>query len=154
VRCTPAYNRVVNRTEKRKRVLALDVGTKRIGMAVTDELGITAQGLATLERQNKKSDLARLVHVLQEYDVGEVVVGMPLRMSGDEGTQAEKMRAFAHDLKEQSGLPLHFWDERLTSAEANRMLDEAGMTRLDRKGKVDQMAAVMILQSWMERNSR
>jgi putative holliday junction resolvase len=143
----------VNRPEKRRRVLALDVGTKRIGMAVTDELGITAQGLETLERQNKKADLSRLVHVLQEYDIGEVVVGMPLRMSGDEGIQAEKMRAFARDLAEQSGLPFHFWDERLTSAEANRLLDEAGMTRLDRKGKVDQMAAVMILQGWMEKNS-
>jgi putative Holliday junction resolvase len=141
----------VSHTEKIKRVLALDVGTKRIGMAISDELGITAQGIGTLERKNKKSDFAHLDTVLERYGVVELVVGIPLRMSGEEGTQAEKIRGFAQELKERTGLPLHFWDERLTSAEAHRVLNEAGMTRLDRKGKVDQMAAIMILQGWMEK---
>jgi putative Holliday junction resolvase len=141
----------VSHTEKIKRVLALDVGTKRIGMAISDELGITAQGIGTLERKNKKSDFAHLDTVLERYGVVELVVGIPLRMSGEEGTQAGKIRGFAQELKERTGLPLHFWDERLTSAEAHRVLNEAGMTRLNRKGKVDQMAAIMILQGWMEK---
>jgi putative holliday junction resolvase len=154
VRCGAAYNRGVPGGEKTNRVLALDVGTRRIGIAVTDELGITAQGLPTLERQNKRADLAALGRVAQEYGIAEIVVGMPLRMSGEEGTQAEKVRALAGEIERQCGVPVTFWDERLTSTEANRRLDEAGMTRLDRKGKVDQMAAVMILQAWLEKKSR
>lgn len=152
MRCGPAYNRVVSSAEKRGRVLALDVGLRRIGMAVTDELGITAQGLATLERANKKADLARLDAILRQYAIGEIVVGLPLRMSGEEGTQAQKIREFVRDLGEHTNLPIHVWDERLTSAEANRMLNEAGMTRQQRKGKVDRMAAVLILQGWIARH--
>src|SRR5215472_2710266 len=95
-----AYNLTVVSGEKSKpqRVLGLDVGARRIGLAVTDPLGITAQGLETLERKNKKQDFAYLNRVLREYDVKEIVVGLPLRMSGEEGTQAEKIRIFAEQL--------------------------------------------------------
>jgi putative holliday junction resolvase len=132
------------------RVLGLDVGLRRIGVAVSDPLGITAQGLETLQRRNKKHDLAWLERVIREYDVKEIVVGLPLRMSGAEGTQAEKIRVFAEMLAKEFGLPVHFWDERLTSSEANRLLRETELS-IEKRGKaVDRMAAVLILQGWME----
>jgi putative holliday junction resolvase len=134
----------------RRRVLGLDVGSKRIGVAVSDALGVTAQGLPTLHRQNKRLDFEALRKVIGEYDVSEIVVGFPLRMSGERGVQAEKMQGFADELRERFGLPVHLWDERLTSAEANRLLRETEMSIRRRGQVVDQMAAVLILQSWME----
>jgi putative holliday junction resolvase len=134
------------------RILGLDVGARRIGMAVTDPLGITAQGLETLQRRNKRTDFEQLRRVIREYKVKEIVVGLPLRMSGAEGTQSEKMRAFAEELHKKFGLPVHLWDERLTSAEANRFLRETELS-IEKRGKaVDRMAAVLILQGWMEGN--
>ncbi len=117
---------------------------------MSDLLGITAQGLETLRRRNKKYDLGCLERVIREYNVREIVVGLPLRMSGAEGTQSEKMRAFAEDLRKKFGLPVHLWDERLTSAEANRFLRETELS-IEKRGKaVDRMAAILILQGWME----
>jgi putative holliday junction resolvase len=134
-----------------RRVLGLDVGSKRIGIAVSDPLGITAQGLATLQRQNKRLDFERLGQLVRDYEIAEVVVGFPLRMSGAEGVQAEKMHLFADELRRRLQLPVHLWDERLSSAEANRLLRGTNMS-IQRRGQVvDQMAAVLILQSWMER---
>lgn len=133
-----------------RRVLGLDVGSKRIGIAISDPLGITAQGLETLQRQNKRLDFEKLSGLVRDYEVAEIVVGFPLRMSGEEGIQAEKMLRFAQELRERVGLPVHLWDERLTSAEANRLLRETEMSIKRRGQVVDQMAAVLILQSWME----
>jgi putative Holliday junction resolvase len=143
-----------NPSERRPgRVLGLDVGSKRIGVAVSDPLGITAQGLETLQRRNKRLDFEALAQVAKAYEVVEVVVGLPLRMSGEEGTQAEKMQHFASELAERLQLPVHLWDERLTSAEANRLLRETEMS-IQRRGQVvDRMAAVLILQSWMDRRA-
>jgi len=138
---------------KSGRLLGLDVGSKTIGMAVSDPLGITAQGLTTYRRQNKRLDFEALARVIQEYEVGEIIVGFPLRMSGAEGIQAEKMKLFAEELKKRSQLPVHLWDERLTSAEANRLLRVAEMSIKRRGEVVDRMAAVLILQSWMEHRS-
>jgi putative Holliday junction resolvase len=136
------------------RVLGLDVGSRRIGVAVSDPLGITAQGLETLERRNKRHDFEHLKRVIRQYEVKEIVVGLPLRMSGAEGTQSEKMRAFADELHKRFGLPVHLWDERLTSAEANRFLRETELS-IEKRGKaVDRMAAVLILQGWMELRGR
>jgi putative Holliday junction resolvase len=135
------------------RVLGLDVGSKRIGMAVSDPLGITAQGLDTLHRQNKRLDFEKLAEVLKKFEITQIVVGYPLRMSGSEGVQAEKMQRFADELRKRFQLPVHLWDERLSSAEANRLLRETDMSIRRRGQVVDQMAAVLILQSWME-NSR
>jgi putative Holliday junction resolvase len=112
-----------------------------------------AQGLPTIHRQNKRLDYAQLEKVIREYQVVAIVVGLPLRMSGQEGTQSEKMRSFAEDLQKHFGLPVHLWDERLTSAEANRVLRESEMSIQRRGAVVDQMAAVLILQSWMERRN-
>lgn len=136
-----------------RRILGLDVGSKTIGLAVSDPLGITAQGLPTLRRKNKRIDLGALREIIQKYEVAEIVVGYPLRMSGAEGTQSGKMVLFAEELKKQFDLPVHLWDERLTSAEANRVLRESEMS-IQRRGEVvDQLAAVLILQSWMEARS-
>ena len=135
------------------RILGLDVGSRRIGVAVSDPLGITAQGLETLQRRNKRHDLEYLQKVIQQYDVREIVVGLPLRMSGAEGTQSDKMQSFAEDLRKRFRLPVHLWDERLTSAEANRLLRETDLS-IEKRGKaVDRMAAILILQGWMERRA-
>jgi putative Holliday junction resolvase len=132
------------------RVLGLDVGARRIGVAVSDPLGITAQGLETLHRQNKKYDFEYLRRVIREYDVKEIVVGLPLRMSGAEGIQSDKMQVFAEEVRKRFKLPVHLWDERLTSAEANRLLRETDLS-IEKRGKaVDRMAAILILQGWME----
>jgi putative holliday junction resolvase len=136
------------------RVLALDVGSKRIGVAVSDPLGITAQGLETIQRQNKRKDMETLGRLLKDYEVREVVVGLPLRLSGAEGTQSEKMRRFASDLESHFGVTVHLWDERWTSTEANRLLRETDLSIEKRGRAVDRMAAILILQSWMEAHKR
>jgi putative Holliday junction resolvase len=136
------------------RVLGLDVGARRIGVAVSDPLGITAQGLDTLHRKNKKYDFSFLHRVIRDYDVKEIVVGLPLRMSGAEGIQAEKIQAFADDLRKHFKLPVHLWDERLTSAEANRLLRETDLSIEKRGQAVDRMAAILILQGWMENRTK
>lgn len=131
------------------RILAIDYGARRMGLAVSDPLGITAQGLETLERKNKRTDFARLESVLREYEVREIVLGLPLRMSGETGAQSLKVAEFAESLRRRFQLPVHLWDERLTSAEANRLLREAEVSSRKRAQAVDRMAAVLILQSFL-----
>jgi putative Holliday junction resolvase len=138
------------KTERRPRILGLDVGSKTIGLAVSDPLGITAQGLQTIRRQNNRLDFGQLEGLIREYEVAEIVVGYPLRMSGVEGTQAEKMQVFAEELRRRFKLPVHLWDERLTSAQANRLLRDSEISIRRRGEVVDQMAAVLILQNWMD----
>lgn len=139
--------------ERLPRILGLDVGSRRIGLAISDPLGITAQGLDTIRRQNKRLDFKQLERVIREYDVAQIVIGLPLRMSGAEGAPAEKMQAFAEDIRRRFHLPVHLWDERLSSAQANRLLRETDMSIKRRGQVVDQMAAVLILQSWMDARS-
>lgn len=134
----------------RSRVLGLDVGSKTIGLAVSDPLGITAQGLETIRRKNKRLDFEELEKVIRRFEVSEIVVGFPLRMSGVEGIQAEKMQRFAQELRQRCHLPVHLWDERLTSAQAHRVLRETDMSIRRRGQVIDRMAAVLILQSWMD----
>jgi putative Holliday junction resolvase len=133
--------------------LGLDVGSKTIGMAVSDLLGITAQGLTTMRRQNKRLDFGQLEKVIREYNVTEIVVGYPLRMSGAEGIQSDKMKLFAEELHKKFKLPVHLCDERLTSAQANRVLRDSEMSIKRRGEVVDRLAAVLILQSWMDMRS-
>ena len=134
----------------RPRVLGLDVGSRTIGMAVSDPLWITAQGLETIRRENKRKDLEQLAKVIRDYEIAEIVVGYPLRLSGAEGTQSEKMQAFAEELRKKFNLPVHLWDERLTSSQAHQILSEAEVSIEKRRKAVDRMAAMLILQSWME----
>jgi len=131
-------------------VLALDVGKKRIGMAVSDPLGVTAQGIETLERKRIREDLAKLKELADRWDVRTVLVGRPLHMSGDESRQSEYTAEFAARLGEYLGLPIVFWDERLTSAEAERMLRQAGATLGKRRKAVDRLSAVLLLESYLE----
>ena len=126
------------------------MGSKTIGVAVSDPLGITAQGLETIRRQNKRMDFERLEKVIQKYEIAEIVIGYPLRLSGAEGTQAEKMQSFARTIQERFHLPVHLWDERLTSAQASRVLRDSEMSIKRRGEVVDRLAAVLILQSWMD----
>jgi putative Holliday junction resolvase len=138
------------RPEQAARILALDFGSKNIGLAVSDELGLTAQGLPTLRRSNKRNDLDHLRRAIRQFGVSEIVLGLPLRMSGLEGVQAEKVHAFAEELRRRFKLPVHLYDERLTSVEANRVLRESEMSIQRRAEVVDQLAAVLILQSFLE----
>lgn len=124
-----------------------------MGLAVTDPLGITAQGLDTLERKNNRADFGRLERIIREYQVKEIVLGNPLRMSGQEGIQSQKVAEFAEELRKRFQLPVHLWDERLTSAEANRLLRDAEVSTKRRAQAVDRMAAVLILQSFMQSRS-
>jgi len=137
-------------TVLRPRVIGLDVGSKTIGVAISDPLGITAQGLDTIRRKNKRLDFEQLARLLRQYEVSEIVVGYPLRLSGAKGRQSEKMQVFAEGLRRRFGLPVHLWDERLTSSQANRVLREAELSIKKRGEAVDRLAAVLILQNWME----
>lgn len=135
------------------RILSIDFGSRRMGLAVSDPLGITAQGLETLERKNKRRDFARLEKIIREYQVAEIVLGNPLRMSGEAGTQSQKVADFAEELRQKFAIPIHLFDERLTSAEANRILRDADLSIQKRAQAVDRMAAVLILQSFLQARS-
>ena len=136
------------------RYLALDIGNRRIGVAVSDELGLTAQPVMTLERKrNRRDDLRSLARLARKYAVSAIVVGNPLHISGDTGAQALKVQAFAGELGELAGLPIHLWDERLTTCEAHNLLYQAGHKRQDHRKVVDQVAATLILQSFLDAKS-
>jgi putative Holliday junction resolvase len=136
--------------QPRQRILALDFGSRTIGLAVSDELGVTAQGLPTYRRSNKRNDLDHLRRTIKQYGIGELLMGLPLRMSGAEGIQSEKVHVFAGELRRKFKLPVHLFDERLTSVEANRVLRQTDMSIRRRAEVVDQVAAVLILQSFLE----
>lgn len=134
----------------RKRILALDYGKRRIGLAITDALGLTAQGLATLERTRIREDMRYLTQLARDREVSLFLFGDPIRLNGEAGRASEAVREFAARLESESGIPAAFWDERLTSVEANRILRDGGATLDQRKAAVDRMSAVLLLQSYME----
>lgn len=127
----------------------MDIGKKRIGLAVSDPLGIMAQGLPTLHRTRIRDDIKGLAEIAETYEVKTLLVGRPLHMSGDESRQSAYTEEFAGRLNRDLGLPVVFWDERLTSAEAERHLRAGGIS-VDRKtGNVDRMAATLLLESYL-----
>jgi putative Holliday junction resolvase len=132
------------------RVLALDLGKRRIGLALSDELGITAQGLETLQRSNIREDLARLAQLASEKNVALILMGNPLHMSGHEGRQAAYARDFGERLREATGLPIEYRDERLTTVEAQRVLRQSGISIQKRAKAVDRLAAVILLESYLD----
>ena len=137
------------------RYLGLDVGAKRIGVAVSDELGLTAQPVLTLERKrNPRDDLRSLARLARRFEVAGIVVGHPLHLSGEQSARSKKTELFAAELGELTGLPIHLWDERLTTHEAHRILYEAGRERQEHRKVVDQVAATLILQSFLEDRER
>ncbi|MDD4334782.1 MAG: Holliday junction resolvase RuvX [Desulfotomaculaceae bacterium] len=133
------------------RVLGLDLGDKRIGVALSDPLGWTAQGLAVIAGAGgAKSNIRRIREIAEEHEVEKVVVGLPLNMDGSAGPRAEKARAFAGRLAGALGLPVELWDERLTTVQAERLLIKADIKRARRRQVIDKMAAVLILQNYLD----
>jgi len=130
------------------------VGAKRIGVAVSDELGLTAQPVLTLERKrNPRDHLRSLARLARRFGVAGIVVGQPLHLSGEPSPRSIKTEAFAAQLGELTGLPIHMWDERLTTHEAHRILYQAGRERQQHREVVDQVAATLILQSFLDQVS-
>ena len=132
------------------RVLALDHGSKRIGVAISDELGVIAQPLEYIEAEPFSDFLGRLKEIIREKQVEQILIGMPRNMDGSYGPAAELVQQFILVLKEALTIPITTWDERLTSAHANRFLIQANVRRDKRKGKVDQTAAALLLQSYLD----
>jgi putative Holliday junction resolvase len=132
------------------RVLALDYGKRRIGLAISDELGLTAQGLETFERTTVREDLKRLAGLAREHGAGLILMGDPVHLSGRQGRQSEKVREFAERLSETAGVPVEFWDERLTTVEAQRVLKDSGISSRKRAKAVDRLSAVLLLSSYLE----
>jgi putative pre-16S rRNA nuclease len=137
-------------TPAKSRILALDLGKKRIGLAISDPMGITAQGLPNLVRTNKRADLAALSQLIGEREVGRILLGNPMNMRGTEGRQSGWVREFAASLEKQTGLPVKLWDERLTSVEAGRVLRSSGISIEKRAAAVDRLSAVILLQSYLD----
>jgi putative Holliday junction resolvase len=132
------------------RVLAIDHGTKRIGIALSDELKMIAQPLEFIPAEPFAAFVERLKTILREKEVEQIVVGMPRNMDGSYGPAAQKVREFVTALKEAVTVPMQLWDERLTSAQANRLLIQSDVRRDKRKEKVDKMAAAILLQSYLD----
>ena len=143
------YNPSLTPATQAGRILALDVGKKRIGLAVSDELGITAQGIETLARTRIREDVKKLREIAKQWNIHTLLVGRPLHMSGDESRQSEYTREFANRLEEQLSLPVVFWDERLTTVEAHRALSETGASLEQRKKAIDRLSAVLLLDSYL-----
>ena len=132
------------------RVLALDLGKRRIGLALSDELGITAQGLETLQRTNIREDLAALAKLASEHNVTLILMGNPLHMSGHEGRGTGHARDFGARLEAATSIPVQLWDERLTTVQAQRVLRESGVSIEKRAKAVDRLAAVILLESFLD----
>lgn len=136
------------------RILGLDVGQKTIGVAISDPLGFTAQGITTIRRTKKTDDVKEVVRICNEYSVETIVVGLPKNMDGSIGFAGEKIQEFSNLLKEAIDLEIVFWDERLSTVAAHRAMLEADLSRGKRKKIVDKVAATYILQGYLDRISR
>ena len=135
------------------RIMGLDYGSKTVGIAISDPLGITAQGIETITRKDEnklRKTCARIEALIEEYLVEKIVIGLPKHMNNDIGIRAEKSMEFAEMLKRRTGLEVQMWDERLTTMEAERTLIESNIRREDRKKYIDKIAAVFILQGYLD----
>ncbi len=136
------------------RVLGLDVGEKTIGVAVSDPLGFTAQGIKTINRKSKKNDIDELKQICLAYEVDTIVIGLPKNMNGTIGPQGEKIISLSEFIKENLNLPVKLWDERLTTVAAHKAMLEADLSRAKRKKIVDKLAATYILQGYLDSLSK
>jgi len=136
------------------RILGLDFGSHRIGAAVSDPLGITAQPLSPIPRRGDRRDIEAIGAIVREYDVGSVLIGLPLHLSGEEGAQAKKARLFAEKIRKHLEIPVEPWDERMTTVQAERHLIASGVRREKRKEIRDSLAAVFLLQSALDLRNR
>lgn len=132
------------------RILGLDIGDRTIGVAVSDPLGLTAQGITTIRRKSTEKDLEEIKKICEEYSVESIVAGLPKNMNGTLGPQSEKVISFCDLIKEDISLPINMWDERLTTVAAHRAMLEADLSRAKRKKIVDKMAAIYILQGYLD----
>jgi putative Holliday junction resolvase len=132
------------------RIMGLDYGDKTIGVAVSDEFGWTAQGMEVIRRKTEALDMERLQELMKQYDVAEIVVGLPKNMNATIGPRGEMCMAYAQTLRDFMGVPVHLWDERLTTVSAERTLLEADVSRKKRKLVIDKLAAVFILQNYLD----
>lgn len=132
------------------RILGLDVGDRTIGVAVSDLLGFTAQGITTINRRNIQFDLNELIKICKEYNVEKIICGLPKNMNGTIGEQGEKVIDFCKILEQEVDIPIKMWDERLTTAAAQRAMLEANLSRAKRKKIVDKIAATYILQGYLD----
>jgi putative holliday junction resolvase len=137
-------------TVLKPRILALDLGKKRVGLAISDPMGITAQGMPNLVRTNKRADLEELGRIAREREVELILLGNPVNMGGNEGRQSRWVHDFAQAIESRLGLPVRFWDERLTSVQAGRVLRESGISIEKRAAAVDRLSAVILLQSYLD----
>ena len=135
------------------RILGLDIGSKRIGVAISDELGFTAQGIETLSCKSPEDDAAAIAELAEKYNVEAIVVGMPYNMDGSAGPQAEKVRAMIELINQRAKISVHEWDERLSTVAAERVLLEADMSRSKRRKVIDKVAAIIILQGYLDGKS-
>ena len=138
------------------RILGLDFGSKTVGVAVSDGLLLTAQGVETIERKDEsklRKTCARIEELIAEYEVTEIVLGLPKNMNNTEGERVEKTKAFGEMLERRTGLPVHYWDERLTTVAAEQILMESGVRRENRKAVIDKVAAGLILQGYLDRSN-
>jgi len=133
-------------------ILGLDIGDARIGVAISDELGFAAHPLCTITRKNRQVDLAALNVLIDTHGVEEIVIGLPLRLNGEIGIQAQKVKKFAAVLERKFNLPISFLDERFTTVEAEQILQQTKKRRKKRKRVVDQVAAVLILDGYLEQS--
>ena len=136
-----------------KRILGVDYGLRRIGLAVSDELGLTAQGLPTARVQGATGAVAAVASAASEWQVGEIVVGLPLNMDGSKGEMAEAAETFALKVREATGLQVSCWDERLTTVMAHRAMRQMGMKARRRKGEADRIAATLLLDVYLRARS-
>ena len=132
------------------RIMGLDIGDKTIGVAVSDLMGLTAQGVTTIKRVGKKKDIEAIKQIIAEKQVNKIVSGLPKNMNGTVGPQGEKVQKFCELLKEETNLPIEFWDERLSTVAAERSLIEGNVRRENRKKVIDMLAAVIILQGYLD----
>ncbi|HKM42363.1 MAG TPA: Holliday junction resolvase RuvX [Limnochordia bacterium] len=133
------------------RMLGLDVGTKTIGVAVSDPMGWTAQGITVIRRSSKENDLQALQCLLDEYQVEKFVVGLPRRTDGSYGPETDKIYEFGSELERKFGLPVEYWDERFSTVAAQRVLLEGDVSRAKRRQVIDKVAATVILQAYLDR---
>ena len=133
------------------RIMGLDVGDKTIGVAVSDLMGLTAQGVKTIKRVGKKKDIEALKEIIKERQVNKIVSGLPKNMNGTLGPQGEKVIKFCELLEEETGIKIEYWDERLSTVAAERTLIQGNVRRENRKGVIDMVAAVIILQDYLDR---
>ena len=132
------------------RIMGLDVGDKTIGVAVSDLMGLTAQGVKTIKRVGKKKDIEALKEIIKERQVNKIVSGLPKNMNGTLGPQGEKVIKFCELLEEETGIKIEYWDERLSTVAAERTLIQGNVRRENRKGVIDMVAAVIILQGYLD----